>query len=115
MMNRMLRDPARSWSPAGKQSVDFLSVTVPPGTEQGASENDATSTNYERALNLRSAVYEAWQQLDGAIKAQLVLRRYELATLAAARRLRLSYCCVAHGTVLAQRFDEPVVRIAADH
>ena len=28
------------------------------------------------------------------------LRRYELATLAAARRLRSSYCCLAHGSVL---------------
>jgi hypothetical protein len=30
------------------------------------------------------------------------LRRYELATLAAARRLRSSYCCLAHGRVLAE-------------
>ena len=42
------------------------------------------------------------------------LRRYELATLAAARRLRSSYCCVAHGTVLAEQFGGPVARIAAD-
>jgi alkylhydroperoxidase family enzyme len=31
-------------------------------------------------------------------------RRYELATLAAARRLRSSYCSLAHGKVLAERF-----------
>ena len=43
------------------------------------------------------------------------LRRYELATLAAARRLRSSYCCLAHGTVLLERFDEPVREIARDH
>ena len=43
------------------------------------------------------------------------LRRYELATLAAARRLRSSYCCLAHGTVLIERFDEPVREIALDH
>lgn len=43
------------------------------------------------------------------------LRRYEQATLAAARRLRSSYCCLAHGRVLAERFGEPVTRIAADH
>jgi alkylhydroperoxidase family enzyme len=73
------------------------------------------STNYERAFDLRPSVYEAWQQLNGAIKAQMDLRRYELATLAAARRLRSSYCCLAHGTVLVQRFGEPVARIAADH
>ena len=43
------------------------------------------------------------------------LRRYELATLAAARRLRSSYCCLAHGSVLAQQFGEPVREIALDH
>ena len=43
------------------------------------------------------------------------LRRYELATLAAARRLRSSYCCLAHGSVLIERFDEPVREIALDH
>jgi len=31
-------------------------------------------------------------------------RRYELATLAAARRLRSSYCSLAHGRVLAEKF-----------
>ncbi len=35
-------------------------------------------------------------------------RRYELATLAAARRLRSSYCSLAHGKVLADRFYAPV-------
>jgi alkylhydroperoxidase family enzyme len=55
-----------------------------------------------------------WQQLNGAIKAGMDLRRYELATLAAARRLRSSYCCLAHGKILAERFGEPVARIAAD-
>ena len=73
------------------------------------------ATNYERAFELRPAVYAAWQQLNGAIKAEMDLRRYELVTLAAARRLRSSYCCLAHGTVLAQRFGEPVARIATDH
>jgi uncharacterized peroxidase-related enzyme len=43
------------------------------------------------------------------------LRRYELATLAAAKRLRSSYCCLAHGTVLVERFGEPVRDIAVDH
>jgi alkylhydroperoxidase family enzyme len=73
------------------------------------------ATNYERAFELRPAVYAAWQQLNGAIKAQMDVRRYELATLAAARRLRSSYCCLAHGQVLAEQFGEPVAQIATDH
>ncbi len=72
-------------------------------------------TNHARAFAERPEVYAAWQQLNGAIKAGMDLRRYELATLAAARRLRSSYCCLAHGTVLQERFGEPVLEIARDH
>ena len=73
------------------------------------------TTNYERAFAERPEVLAAWAQLNGAIKAGMDLRRYELATLAAARRLRSSYCCLAHGTVLHERFAEPVLEIALDH
>ena len=73
------------------------------------------ATNYERAFAKRPEVYEAWGQLNGAIKAGMDLRRYELATLAAARRLRSSYCCLAHGKVLLEQFGEPVREIALDH
>jgi uncharacterized peroxidase-related enzyme len=72
-------------------------------------------TNYERAFAERPEVMAAWQQLNGSIKAGMDLRRYELATLAAARRLRSSYCCLAHGTVLLERFGDPVREIALDH
>jgi len=73
------------------------------------------TTNFERAFAGRPEVLAAWQQLNGAIKAGMDLRRYELVTLAAARRLRSSYCCLAHGTVLLEQFDEPVLAIALDH
>ena len=73
------------------------------------------TTNHERAFEERPEVYAAWAQLNGAIKAGMDLRRYELATLAAARRLRSSYCCLAHGSILRERFDEPVREIALDH
>jgi uncharacterized peroxidase-related enzyme len=73
------------------------------------------ATNYELAFAERPEVLEAWGQLNGAIKAGMDLRRYELATLAAARRLRSSYCCLAHGKVLMERFGEPVREIALDH
>src|SRR5947208_7031855 len=73
--------------------------------------------NFTRAFSQRPAVYAAWRQLNGAIKAGMDLRRYELATLAAARRLRSSYCMLAHGSVLANEFLEPeaVQAVAADH
>ena len=72
------------------------------------------ATNYERAFAERPEAYEAWQQLNGAIKEGMDLRRYELATFAAARRLHSSYCSLAHGKVLLDRFGEPVREIALD-
>ena len=81
----------------------------------GKPVENAAMTNFEKAFAERPDVLAAWQQLNGAIKAGMDLRRYELATLAAARRLRSSYCCLAHGTVLIERFDEPVREIALDH
>lgn len=73
------------------------------------------TTNLERAFAERPNVYAAWAQLNGAIKEGMDLRRYELATLAAARRLRSSYCCLAHGKILQERFAEPVLEIALNH
>ena len=70
--------------------------------------------NAARAFEERPEVLAAWVQLNTAIKAKMDLRRYELATLAAARRLRSSYCSLAHGTVLRERFGEPVREIALD-
>ena len=67
--------------------------------------------NYTRTLARRPAVLKAWRGLNAAVKASMDPRRYELATLAAARRLRSSYCCLAHGAVLVDQFDAaPEVR-----
>jgi uncharacterized peroxidase-related enzyme len=73
--------------------------------------------NYARLFARRPAVYAAWQQLNGAIKESMGLRRYELATVAAARRLRSTYCAMAHGTVLAETFlgPERVRDVVLDH
>ena len=74
--------------------------------------------NFTRAFSLRPEVYSAWKQLNGAIKSGMDLRRYELATLAAATRLRSSYCTLAHGSVLIDRgFREPsgVHAAVSDH
>ena len=70
---------------------------------QESREQNGYLQNFVQAFSLRPEVLRAWQQLNGAIKARDV-RRYELATLAAARRLRSSYCALAHGKVLADQF-----------
>jgi len=73
--------------------------------------------NYARLFAQRPAVYGAWQQLKDAISGEMDPRRYELATLAAARELRSSYCALAHGKVLADKFFDPatVKALAIDH
>ena len=70
--------------------------------------------NFDRLFEPRPAVYDAWAALNAAVKANMDLRRYELATLAAARRLRSSYCCLAHGKVLHDDFGEDVAAIMRD-
>ena len=65
---------------------------------------DGDAPNMERAFAARPEVYAAWRQLVTAVSSASDLRRYELATLAAARKLRSSYCCLAHGKVLAEKF-----------
>jgi uncharacterized peroxidase-related enzyme len=89
--------------------------TVPPEHATGAVaelyESDRARlghvANFSQAFSLRPEVYAAWLQLNGSIKDGMDLRRYELATMAAAQRLRSSYCMLAHGSVLAEAFMEP--------
>ena len=73
--------------------------------------------NHTRLFAHRPRVYEAWRQLVAAVTENMDERRYELATIAAARRLRSSYCTLAHGKVLADRFlAAPSVRdVVLDH
>src|SRR3954463_11566911 len=73
--------------------------------------------NHAAALSLRPDILKIWQELNGTIKAGMDLRRYELATIAAARQQRSSYCMLAHGSVLVARFvsEEELTAIATDH
>lgn len=61
---------------------------------------DGEVPNYVKAFSLRPHVYAGWEALNGAIKSSMDRRRYELVTLASARALRSSYCCLAHGNVI---------------
>ena len=56
----------------------------------------------------------AWAGLNGAIRDGMDFRRYELATFAAAQRLRSSYCSLAHGTVIQERLGLPLLELARD-
>jgi uncharacterized peroxidase-related enzyme len=67
--------------------------------------------NYVTAFGAAPEVFAAWRALNGAIKAAMDERRYELVTVAAARALGSSYCALAHGRILAQGLlDGPTAR-----
>ena len=72
-----------------------------------AREARGSVPNLMRVFSLRPQVYAAWEELKSSIAGSMDLRRYELATLGAARALGSSYCCLAHGQILAERFLEP--------
>ena len=60
--------------------------------------------NHAKIFSLRPKVYEAWLNLQDAIRSNMRLRRYELVTLAASQELGCSYCMLAHGTILHKNF-----------
>ena len=96
--------------------------TIPPAEAAGAvrdmydqvRERFGYVTNRAQAFSLRPGVRDGWTALLKSIQSNLPVRTYELATLAAARALRCSYCSLAHGQVLAEKvFDAATVTAIA--
>jgi uncharacterized peroxidase-related enzyme len=56
--------------------------------------------NYAAAFATRPDVAEAWNQLNKAVREGMDRRRFEIATIAAARALRSTYCTAAHSKFL---------------
>jgi uncharacterized peroxidase-related enzyme len=98
--------------------------TIPPADAEGrvreqyqqAQDRFGYVPNWTQAFSLRPGVLDGWTGLLRSIQSNLSVRSYELATLAAARALRSSYCALAHGSVLADKvFDAATVAsIATD-
>jgi uncharacterized peroxidase-related enzyme len=72
--------------------------------------------DYAAAFATRPDVAEAWNGLNTTIREGMERRRFELATVAAARALRSTYCTAAHSKFLRDICgDEATVRaLAAD-
>jgi uncharacterized peroxidase-related enzyme len=72
--------------------------------------------NYAKVFSHRPAVMAAWSGLLASIRGNLEPRQYELITLAAARAMQCSYCMLAHGTILREKFYPAprLAKIAAD-
>lgn len=92
--------------------------TIPPSEAQGpvremyqqVARRFGYVPNWAQAFSLRPGVRDGWAALLTSIQPNLPARTYELATLAAARALRSSYCSLAHGSVLANKvFDAATV------
>lgn len=56
--------------------------------------------NYAAAFATRPDVAQAWKALNTAIRTGMERRRFEIATIAAARAARSSYCTAAHSKFL---------------
>lgn len=56
--------------------------------------------DYAGAFATRPDVAQAWNTLNSTIRSGMDRRRFELATIAAARALRSTYCAVAHSAFL---------------
>lgn len=86
--------------------------TIPPEQATGALaelyaaqlQAGGSIDNGMQALSLRPAAYTALENLLINIRSPMDLRRYELITIAAAGKLRCSYCMLVHGTVLHSKF-----------
>jgi uncharacterized peroxidase-related enzyme len=60
--------------------------------------------NFAKTFSLRPKVMEAWRILIRSIIENMDTKRYELVTLAVAGKLHSSYCMLAHGSVLKDKF-----------
>jgi len=96
--------------------------TIPPADAAGpvremyeqAQNRFGYVPNWTQAFSLRPEMLDGWASLLRSVQSHLTVRQYELATLAAARALRSSYCALAHGSVLANKvFDAATVAAIA--
>jgi uncharacterized peroxidase-related enzyme len=97
--------------------VTYLSTPADSPLYQTDLDTTGYVANYTRVFALRPEAYTAWQHLAGTVRDGMDLRRYELATLAAARSLGSAYCSLAHASVLRTKFydDDALRAIVADH
>jgi uncharacterized peroxidase-related enzyme len=73
--------------------------------------------NYAAAYISRPDVAKGWAVLNGAIRDGMDPRRYEIATLGAARALRSTYCTAAHSKFLRDDCgdEQAMIAIATGH
>jgi uncharacterized peroxidase-related enzyme len=68
--------------------------------------------NYAAAFVSRPLVVRRWGALNGAIREGMDRRRYEIATIGAARALRSTYCTAAHSKFLRDDCGDEAAMVA---
>lgn len=68
--------------------------------------------NYAGAFSTRPEVATAWSALNKAVRDGMDRRRFEIATIGAARALRSTYCTAAHSKFLRDVCDDEPTMIA---
>ena len=72
--------------------------------------------NYAPAFSTRPEVARAWNALNLAVRGGMDRRRFEIATIAAARARRSTYCTAAHSAFLRDVCgDEAAMAAIAEH
>jgi len=84
--------------------MTFIETHPEPRLDDPAREVYGYVPNFVQLFSQRPEVFAAWRALLAAIRADMDDRRYELATVAAAKQVRSSYCVLAHGSVLMDNF-----------
>src|SRR5690606_22271018 len=97
-----------------KETMSYLEFRTPEEVgESWRSLVEATESamgyvpNYTKLFAHHPDAFTGWRGLVAAISGGMDHRRYELATVAVARGLRSSYCSLAHGKILAEKFHTP--------
>jgi uncharacterized peroxidase-related enzyme len=97
--------------------IHAFDPAVADEVEQWSDEQEAVwgfVPNYVTAFASRPDVARAWTKLNLTIRDGMDRRRFEIATIAAARALRSTYCTAAHSKFLRDVCgDEPAMRAIA--
>jgi uncharacterized peroxidase-related enzyme len=71
--------------------------------------------NFALAFSTRPEVAKAWSMLNKAVRDPMDRRRFEIATIGAARALRSTYCTAAHSKFLRDECGDEPTMIALAH
>jgi alkylhydroperoxidase family enzyme len=67
--------------------------------------------NYAPVFSARPEIMTLWARLQAGIKSSMSPELFALVTLVAAHELRSSYCCLAHGKKLTDRYSDREITI----